>query len=74
MSVPNIKKSWFSSSFSIGFLHVRISVSYLVIHQMSLGLKHFVLEPRGNVTFVVVIYSLAGSLIPVRLWVFTFVS
>ena len=27
-----------------GFLHVRISVSYLVIYQMSLGLKHFVLE------------------------------
>ena len=28
----------------------------------------------GNVTFGVVIYSLAGSLIPIRLWVFTCVS
>ena len=28
----------------------------------------------GNVTFGVVIYSLAGSLIPIWLWVFTCVS
>ena len=36
--------------------------------------QHKSIQDFTYVTFGVVIYSLAGSLIPVRLWVFTCVS
>ena len=57
-----------SFSFSIGFLHVKISVSYLVIHQMVTWFKALC-AGGGNVTFGVCMYSLVGLLIAVLLWV-----
>ena len=54
--------------FSIGFLHVKISVSYLVIHQM-VTLFKALCAGGGNVTFGVCMYSMAGLLIVVLLWV-----
>ena len=58
---------------SIGFLHVKISFSYLAIHQM-VTLFKALCAGGGNVTFGVCMYSLAGLLIVVLLWVCLHVS
>ena len=61
-----------------GFLHVKFSAYFRWLFSYISNVTWFkaLCAGGGNVTFVVVIYiySLAGSLIPVRLWVFTCVS
>ena len=57
-----------------GFLHVKFSAYIVSCYTSNVTWFKALCAGGGNVTFVMVIYSLAGSLIPVRLWVFTYVT